>query len=49
MPSSNIQIIIIAYRNNQNQQTLLTGKPHLADKRRLNSLINPSADIIIRY
>jgi hypothetical protein len=34
---------------NNYQLTLETGKPHLADKRRLNSLMNPSADMIIRY
>jgi hypothetical protein len=49
MRSSNIQIYITYIYMNNYKLTLATGNPHLADKRRLNSLINPSADMIIRY
>ncbi len=37
------------YSKKKNWTTLGVDKPHLADRRRFNSPMEPSADMIIRY
>lgn len=49
MLSSNRKYSLVKYRKIIMKQTLFGGKPHLADRVLLNSLIDPSDDITIRY